>query len=231
MRKEIVYVAVGCIALIATGIISERKSLHILSDESVLVNLPPTTNHYTCGQGLPNLSHAPGNCTTLTNGYEVDLTASSELSHIIPAEQSSCAAESGDIEYGNPFANTTDYQLVVRKAGKVTSTIGLESVFGDTVPGISFIKLLAGNEQRPHTGIRLIDDATAGQLLAIYQYGSCNSEIVAFFKVDASGTIRNVPVVSGSGGPATTTATTDWKGTLTGYEYDATEGVMRGNGE
>ncbi len=230
MRKYIVIAAVGFIALIAIGIISERKSLRILSDESVLVNLPSTTNHYTCGQGLPNLSHAPGNCITLTNGYEVDLTAAHESVQVIPAGQGSCAAETGDTEYGNPTANTSNYQLDVRKAGKVSSTLGLESVFGDVVPGISFTRPLAGNEQRPHTGIHLIDDATAGQLLAIYQYGSCDTEIVAFFRVDGSGIIRNVPVMNGSGGPVAT-ATTDWQGTLTGYEYDAAHGVMRGNGE
>jgi hypothetical protein len=86
-----------------------------------------------------------------------------------------CGGDRGTWQY------TGNYQLISVSANLLISKLDLD-------PDDTFV------DKKPHDGARLFHEPKTGQdLIAIFQYGSCNNEIVRFYALDPSGNLFAVP--------------------------------------
>jgi len=122
------------------------------------------------------------------HAFDVYLFAADENVDILSV--SFCGGDKGAKQYSGHF------QLLSVADNAVVSMLELD-------PDDNFV------EKKPHDGARLFRDPRSGQnLVALYQYGNCNSESVQFFSVDPSGRLFLIPFLDRDG--------RIWKQMLTG---------------
>lgn len=92
-----------------------------------------------------------------------------------------CGGDEGAKQYSG------NYHLISIKNNTIISDINLDKDY-------YFI------EKRPHDGLReFYDPKTGEELIGIYQYGSCNTESVEFYRIDVDGVIHRVVFVNKNG--------------------------------
>lgn len=105
--------------------------------------------------------------------FDVYLFAPDQTVDVLSA--SFCGGDEGAKQYSGHF------QLLSVADNTIVSKLDLD-------PDYNFV------EKKPHDGVRLFRDPKSGQnLVALYQYGSCNSESVQFFSADPSGRLFPIP--------------------------------------
>jgi hypothetical protein len=110
---------------------------------------------------------------------DVYLFAADEQVEVL--EDSYCGGDKGDRQFSG------HYQLVSVVGNAVVSKLDLD-------PDVNFV------EKKPHDGAKLYRDQKTGQdLLALFQYGTCNSETVQFFLADPSGRLYSIPFLDRDG--------------------------------
>ena len=119
--------------------------------------------------------------------FDVYLFAPDENVDVVSA--SFCGGDEGAKQYSGHFQ-------LLSVADNVVSKVDID-------PDDNFV------EKKPHDGARLFREPRSGQnLVALYQYGSCNSESVQFFSADPSGHLFLIPFLDRDG--------RTWKQMLTG---------------
>jgi hypothetical protein len=122
--------------------------------------------------------------------FDIYLFAPDEHVEVLTA--SFCGGDAGAKQYSGHF------QLLSVADHNVVSKVDLD-------PDDTFV------EKKPHDGARLFRDPQSGQnLLALFQYGNCNSESVQFYSVDPSGQLFVIPFLDPDGHT--------WKQVLTGAD-------------
>jgi hypothetical protein len=110
---------------------------------------------------------------------DVYLTADDENAVVLNA--AFCGGDAGSTQYSG------HYQLVSVASQAVVSRLDLD-------PDVNFV------EKKPHDSARLYREPKTGQnLIALFQYGSCNSETVQFFSVDPSAQLYAIPFLDKDG--------------------------------
>jgi len=150
---------------------------------------------------LKNLRRSQINIFKNREGIKVFLFAEDEKVEIL--EGSYCGGEEGDKQY------TGNYQLISTKDNKIVSKIDLGKDY-------EFV------ENTLHSGLNLfVMPQTYEQLIMIYQYRSCNTEAVEFYRVDVEGRLYKVNFIDKDGTVATG-QTTGPDGGISGTEGDIT---------
>jgi hypothetical protein len=122
--------------------------------------------------------------------FDVYLFAADQSMEVLGA--TACGGDLGAKQYSGHF------QLLSVAGNTVISKLDLD-------PDDTFV------EKKPHDGARLFRDPKSGQdLVALYQYGNCNTESVQFFSADPSGHLFSIPFLDLDGRM--------WKQMLTGSD-------------
>ena len=110
---------------------------------------------------------------------DVYLTADEEKAVVL--DTTFCGGDAGATQFSG------HYRLVSVRNHVVVSRLELD-------PDVNFV------EKKPHDGIRLYREPATGQnLVALFQYGDCNSETVQFFAADPSAQLYAVPFLDKDG--------------------------------
>jgi hypothetical protein len=111
--------------------------------------------------------------------FDIYLFAPDQIVDVLSA--SFCGGDEAAKQFSGHF------QLLSVADNSVVSTLDLD-------PDTNFV------ERKPHDGARLLRDPKSGQnLVALYQYGSCNSESVQFYSADPDGDLFAIPFLDHDG--------------------------------
>jgi hypothetical protein len=125
--------------------------------------------------------HARSHLRLVRQNHPVDIYLFAADEQVEVLEDSYCGGDKGARQFSG------HYQLASVVDNAVVSRLDLD-------PDLSFV------ENRPHDGARLYRDPKTGQdVIALFQYGTCNSETVQFFSADPSGHLYAIPFLDKDG--------------------------------
>ena len=113
--------------------------------------------------------------------HSVDVYLFAQDEKAIVLDAPFCGGDQGAAQFSG------QYQLVSVETHAVASRLDLD-------PDVNFV------QKKPHDGARLYHDPKSGQdLVALFQYGNCNSETAQFFSVDPSAQLFAIPFLDKDG--------------------------------
>lgn len=115
------------------------------------------------------------------SNLSVDVYLAAADENAVALDASFCGGQAGAVQF------TGHYQLISVANHAVVSRLDLD-------PDVSLV------EKIPHDDLRLYREPKTGQnLMALFQYGSCNTEMVQFFSVDPSAQLYAIPFLDKDG--------------------------------